>query len=72
MKVIKILILMLFVSIGLLVLTGCSCLNTISENNQIVEPKVCEHEWVITSEYDWIFSQYRTISKCSKCCEEIK
>lgn len=35
------------------------------------QPKQCEHEWVISSKYDFIFSQYKTISKCSKCGKEI-
>lgn len=38
----------------------------------IVQNEECEHDWVITSEYDWIFSQYRTVSKCSKCGKVIK
>ena len=27
----------------------------------------CEHEYVITSEYDWFHESYRTVSKCAKC-----
>ena len=31
----------------------------------------CEHEWVITSEYDYMFGAFRTISKCAKCGSKI-
>jgi len=31
----------------------------------------CEHDYVITSKYDWLFEQYKTISKCTKCGKEI-
>jgi len=37
-------------------------------------PKVqqgCEHDWVVTSEYDFIFKSYKTISKCSKCGKKV-
>lgn len=32
----------------------------------------CEHDWVVTSKYDFIWRQFRTISKCSKCGKEIE
>lgn len=32
----------------------------------------CEHDWVITSEYDFMHSSYRTVSKCSKCGKVVK
>lgn len=41
-------------------------------NNEI--PKVqqeCEHDWVVTSEYDFIFKSYKTVSKCSKCGKKL-
>ena len=31
----------------------------------------CEHEYVISSKYDWWFEQYKTISRCTKCGKEI-
>ena len=31
----------------------------------------CDHEFVITSKYDWWRQSYKTISKCAKCGEEI-
>lgn len=33
---------------------------------------VCEHDWVITSEYSVWGRGYRTISKCSKCGEVVR
>ena len=33
---------------------------------------VCEHDWVVTSEYVWYRSQYRNVSKCSKCGEVVR
>lgn len=32
-----------------------------------VEETSCEHDWVITSKWDWLRSSYKTVSKCSKC-----
>lgn len=31
----------------------------------------CNHEFVITSKYDWYRESYKTISKCTKCEKEI-
>lgn len=36
--------------------------------NQGIE---CEHNWVVTSKYNFFLSSYKTISKCSKCGKEI-
>lgn len=33
---------------------------------------VCEHDWVLTSEYVWLTGGYRNISKCSKCGKVVK
>ena len=27
----------------------------------------CQHVFVISSEYDWWFEQYKTVSRCAKC-----
>lgn len=27
----------------------------------------CDHDWVITSKWDWWRNSYKTVSKCSKC-----
>ena len=29
--------------------------------------KPCEHEFVITSQYNWFLKAYKTVSKCIKC-----
>lgn len=34
------------------------------------EPSVkvdCQHEWVVTSKYNWFLNGYKTYSVCSKC-----
>ena len=37
---------------------------------QVVVP--CEqHEYVITSKYNWFLDKYKTISKCTKCGKEV-
>ena len=45
------------------------------ETQPVEEPMIgiesCEHDWVITSKYDFWRQSYKTISKCSKCGEEI-
>lgn len=33
---------------------------------------VCEHDWVMGSEYSFWTSSYRTVSKCSKCGKVVK
>jgi inner membrane protein involved in colicin E2 resistance len=43
-----------------------------AEQEKTTTENVCEHDWVITSEYSWIRGQYRTISKCSKCGTKMK
>lgn len=29
--------------------------------------KPCEHEFVMSSRYNWFFKQYQIVSKCIKC-----
>lgn len=31
----------------------------------------CEHEFAVTSKYNWLLGSYKTISKCIKCGKEI-
>lgn len=45
-------------------------INTIESQNIQVE-KECNHDWVTTSKYDFIYGCFKTISKCSKCGKEI-
>ena len=33
--------------------------------NDVTTP--CNHEFIVTSEYDWWWRSYRTFSKCVKC-----
>ena len=40
-------------------------------NTTNIENINCEHEYVVSSKYDWLFEQYKTISKCAKCGYEI-
>ncbi len=32
---------------------------------ELLEP--CEHEFVMSSRYNWFFKQYQIVSKCIKC-----
>ena len=41
-------------------------------NNMKQEESNCEHDWAITSKYDWIRKSYKTISKCSICGKEVE
>ena len=27
----------------------------------------CQHVFVVSSEYNWVLEQYRTVSRCAKC-----
>lgn len=31
----------------------------------------CQHEWVVTSSYNWLMQSYRTYSVCSICGQKI-
>lgn len=45
------------------------------KNNAIQRQKIqedCQHDWVITSKYDYFRECYKTISKCSKCGKEVE
>jgi len=45
----------------------------IIDNTQIINEQIeCEHDWVVTSEYSFIFSGFKTVSKCSKCGKVIR
>ena len=53
------------------ILTMKSIPKTGDMENIIRQQENCEHEWVITSKYDFMRESYKTISKCSKCGKEI-
>lgn len=40
--------------------------------NNTVDEEKCEHDWVVTSKYNFLTNAYQTYSKCSKCGKEIK
>lgn len=72
MKKLKIFILIGIMIAGAILLTGCTEVdpNQIAEQERIEEE--CEHDWVVTSEYSWIFESYRTVTKCSKCGKVVR
>lgn len=41
------------------------------DNTANVENINCEHEYVVSSKYNYLRGQYKTISKCAKCGYEI-
>ena len=64
--------------IVLLILAGISIemimntnLNEYS-NSIIQQEENCQHEYVITSKWDYFKDCYKTISKCSKCGKEVE
>ena len=69
--VITIIVLLIIASISVLLLNGAFKAFEIEKNNLDIQQS-CEHEWVITSEYSFLFNSYRTVSKCSKCGKVIK
>ena len=46
--------------------------NKVNVDNSVETVENCEHDWVLTSEYVWHRSQYRNVSKCSKCGRVVK
>lgn len=42
------------------------------DNSKSNYQEACQHEWVVTSKYDFILQSYKTISKCSKCGKEVE
>lgn len=70
------LIITIFVLIVLGIITAGfvkSSSNMNLENQQVTNSKQenCNHEWVMTSKYDFLRECYKTISKCSKCGKEV-
>lgn len=74
MKKLKIVLLGIIILGGCLLLTGCTTTTTNSSQGttQTKQVKECEHDWVVTSKYNFWTNSYRTISKCSKCGKIIK
>lgn len=48
-----------------------SYLNSEEHQNILNTMQNCEHDWVITSKYDFFRESYKTITKCSKCGKEV-
>ena len=65
--------------IGILVLCIIACIYGIisgvmgmnESKAPVVENTSCEHEFVVSSEYDLWMKSYRTFSVCHKCGKEI-
>lgn len=48
------------------------CYQNSEEHENIVNNmEKCEHDWVVTSKYDFFRESYKTITKCSKCGKEV-
>lgn len=45
--------------------------NSEKHENIINNMENCEHDWVVTSKYDFFRESYKTITKCSKCGKEV-
>ena len=67
--IVAFLVVVAFLIIGLLAIKNADTQDNVDIYE--VQPKQCEHEWVISSKYDLLFKSYKTISKCAKCGEEI-
>lgn len=61
-----------FIIISLLFVGAAICLNIYSKEIENSIQEECVHDWVITSRYNILTNNYRTISKCSKCGKEVK
>lgn len=47
--------------------------NSIEQQEMVSqEREECNHDWVITSKYNFWVDAYKTISKCSKCGKEVE
>ena len=64
---------LLFLAIGLDTIVGpVKPVAPVETVDNSVEKVECDHDWVVTSEYVWYRSQYRNVSKCSRCGEVVK
>ena len=73
------LVALVVIIIILLILAGVTLeiiMPKITNENANTEPTVkqehCQHEYVITSKWDFFRESYKTISKCSKCGKEVE
>lgn len=68
--VITIIVLVIITGVGIAIIV-CQKPNENIDGNVIENQKHCQHEYVITSKWDWLRDSYKTISKCSKCGKEV-
>lgn len=54
-----------FIVIVAAILSNKETYSPVTENTE------CEHEFVVTSKYDWWWRSYKTFSKCVKCGLEV-
>lgn len=65
--IVTIIILLIISFLTLAVIIPWNDMKNTSININTNEQIECEHEWVVTSEYNFWLNKYKTISKCSKC-----
>ena len=72
--IVTIIVLVILAGISVGILLGSTDIS--QHQNSIIqrqkEQEDCEHDWVITSKYDYFRECYKTISKCSKCGKEVE
>lgn len=63
-----ILVIMIFLAfMGFLFWGICNASTTVDIYDYEALLKPCEHEFVMSSKYNWFFRQYQIVSKCIKC-----
>lgn len=70
--VITIIVLLILTGIGIVIISSDFEERQKDNNNKSNHQEICQHEWVVTSKYDFIWQSYKTISKCSKCGKEVE
>ncbi len=68
--VVVLIVLIILTGVGIAIITS-EVLNEPINGNDAEKQEYCQHEYVITSKWDWIRESYKTISKCSKCGKEV-
>lgn len=73
---ITIIIMLVLISVAMIFLVKAGDAVTPVQPVETVENSVekveCEHDWVLTSEYDWFRASFRNVSKCSRCGKVVK
>lgn len=68
--IVTIIVLLILAGISISMITNTN-LNEYS-NSIIQQEENCQHDYVITSKWDYFKDCYKTISKCSKCGKEVE